>query len=368
MAGAAEMQVKRYVPSDFEPLVEAMPPPFANGVHGAVGPVIVDPSRGLSPKFADMLQVRRFKRTWERTRQDLHDTSASGYDMALADATVRAGWSDQEIADLLVASRGKHGDDLKRPDYYQRTIEKARANDDTLRPEQLEELRSTGDFIDSIDPADHDRLEDAKKKLLAKVSQYVGFSVIRMIRLLGETPIFQMELPSGVFTLGPVQNLTTQRLFQRTVGAHTKELPKWRQNGWQEIARAMLKACEDVSLGELNSDKDTCAAWLDEYLLDSPTLRTPDKATIKSREPFLFNGKTAIFLSHFAEWILTCKHVNLSPPKLGKMLHDASAEPDHLNLTVGKKHTTRAIWVLKNSPISQGKNSDDDVQEKVENS
>lgn len=65
--------------------------------------------------------------SYERKRVDLKDKSASVYDLSLTNYCVQAGWTDQEIVNLLIESRRKHGDDLKlRYDYYQRTIAKAR--------------------------------------------------------------------------------------------------------------------------------------------------------------------------------------------------------------------------------------------------
>ncbi len=56
-------------------------------------------------KLDALLIGRRFKKTWNRRREDFTDQSASVYEMALADAMVMAGWSDQEIVDALVAWR-----------------------------------------------------------------------------------------------------------------------------------------------------------------------------------------------------------------------------------------------------------------------
>ena len=68
----------------------------------------------------------KFSKTWEMQRPDLADQSASAYDMALANYAVRAGWPDQEVANLLIAFRRRNGLDPKlREDYYAVTIAKA---------------------------------------------------------------------------------------------------------------------------------------------------------------------------------------------------------------------------------------------------
>ena len=55
------------------------------------------------------------------------DRSPSGYDMSTANYAVQAAWTDQEIVDLCIYRRVRHGHDPKlRLDYWQRTINKAR--------------------------------------------------------------------------------------------------------------------------------------------------------------------------------------------------------------------------------------------------
>jgi hypothetical protein len=74
--------------------------------------------------------VPAFARSWRLQRTDFKggDQSASVYDQSLASWAAQAGWTDQEIAALLVAHRRETGQDLKlRQDYYQRTIAKARS-------------------------------------------------------------------------------------------------------------------------------------------------------------------------------------------------------------------------------------------------
>jgi hypothetical protein len=70
----------------------------------------------------------KFAASWRGLRTDFTDQSASVYDMSIASIAAQAGFSDQEIAALLVAHRRRNGLDLKlRQDYYQRTIGKVRA-------------------------------------------------------------------------------------------------------------------------------------------------------------------------------------------------------------------------------------------------
>jgi hypothetical protein len=81
-------------------------------------------------KFIEaMTASAKFRNTWELNRPDLSDQSQSGYDMSLATIAALLSWTDQEIADLIIAARRKHNDKpykALRPDYIGRTISNAR--------------------------------------------------------------------------------------------------------------------------------------------------------------------------------------------------------------------------------------------------
>jgi putative DNA primase/helicase len=126
--------VRRYRPEDFQPLAREGIAGRAGGV--AAGRLRLDPlARPPAEKFAWLLaEDEKFRRTWDRDRPDLVDQSPSAFDLALASLAARAGWDDQEIADLVIANRRAHGDDLKlRPDYYRRTLARARAGGEWRR-------------------------------------------------------------------------------------------------------------------------------------------------------------------------------------------------------------------------------------------
>src|SRR5207237_5297160 len=62
-------------------------------------------------KFAQLLTtVPAFAEAWHKDRPSLSDQSQSGYDLSLANIAALNGWTDQEIADLLIAARRKHGE------------------------------------------------------------------------------------------------------------------------------------------------------------------------------------------------------------------------------------------------------------------
>lgn len=129
-----ETSDRRYQPDDFEDILIVLELEEADAADISVCLVTGD-GREPPPRKLEALLARegRFKATWEHRRQDLGDPSLSGYDLALAGAAARAGWEDQEIADLIGAFRDRHGVDDRdrakgqRADYLARTIARARS-------------------------------------------------------------------------------------------------------------------------------------------------------------------------------------------------------------------------------------------------
>jgi hypothetical protein len=122
---------RRYNPSDFTEFVAGIPARDAASAPLVSSGLLLDPhARPPEPQFG-ILYARnlRFALSWNGERRDLADQSPSGYDLSLASFAVRDGWTDQEVVDLLIASRTRHGNDPKlRLDYYRRTLQRARTS------------------------------------------------------------------------------------------------------------------------------------------------------------------------------------------------------------------------------------------------
>ena len=117
----------RYSADEFEEYLPAETEPAEACVGELVIRADAEPPAGKLMEMASSSPL--FWQTWFRQRTDLADPSPSGYDMSLAAIAAKCGWSDQEIADLLIAFRRHHGEKPEkalRQDYLQRTIAKAR--------------------------------------------------------------------------------------------------------------------------------------------------------------------------------------------------------------------------------------------------
>jgi len=122
----------RYNPSDFEEYASAqMSSQETQGATVQLESLILTPSaQPPVEKFAALMRdVPLFVKTWNRQRDDFKtDQSQSVYDMALADIAALNQWTPQEIANLLIAARTKHNDNVQkalRAGYMTDTVGKA---------------------------------------------------------------------------------------------------------------------------------------------------------------------------------------------------------------------------------------------------
>jgi putative DNA primase/helicase len=119
-----------YAADDFEQFLP-VEEPVDDAREVVVGELILHAD--AEPSALKLLDVAStsplFWETWNRRRSDLADSSQSGYDLSLATIAALSNWTDQEIANLIVAHRRHHEENpakALRGDYVRRTIAKAR--------------------------------------------------------------------------------------------------------------------------------------------------------------------------------------------------------------------------------------------------
>jgi len=124
-----ESNDRRYNPCDFETfMAEEIP---AETPEVQVGALELRPdAEPPADKFQRLrCGSQKFSDSWNQWRGDFADQSQSAYDQSLADIAALNGWDDQEIADLLIAVRRRHGhkpEKALRADYIAKTIALAR--------------------------------------------------------------------------------------------------------------------------------------------------------------------------------------------------------------------------------------------------
>jgi hypothetical protein len=267
----------------------------------------------------------RFVLSWERQRGDFTDQSPSSYDMSLANMAEAAGWEDQEITDLLVASRRKHGDDLKRPDYYAITIAKARQRTSTLTSKPIDAL--------------------ARQGIADTLSTTLGVPLKGILKYTGEPARYVIQIDEKSIALGGVGNLIGQREFRlKLAEIYGHILPGFPAGQWQSIAQQLLNLCEESDAG--GDGVEMVGEWLRDYLQNN--LGESENHT--NRDPFYGDygegNTTYIYLDPFKMYLFLMMGERIPRRELGIMLKRHGASPVIVHIEYKGQRTTRSVWRL----------------------
>ena len=266
-------------------------------------------ARPPADKLEAMLDnIVKFKQTWQMKRRDI-DESPSGYDMSLASYAIRAGWSEQETVNLLIAFRRRHNLPSKlRADYYRTTLDKAqksKASD--------ESRRRLSDAVSGTGEPEARTSGDGRETIRRELANIWGFRIRRLVKTLGDPPEFWMITDQGEITFGKIGNLIRQTAFRETVAACTgkliQECPRAR---WNELAQAILSIAEEEDLGIASHPKEEIREWTLRYLEEKLIATEDQEGAINQRQPFVKNGKTNIFQDDFRIWLKSRNNVDLT--------------------------------------------------------
>ena len=361
---------RRYTIDDFDAFVTASARPAQPRLKLAgAAPLLLHPDAEPPSKkfYAISENEERFRVTWDQKRRDFRnkpgaDESPSVYDMSLANMAAKAQWSDQDICDLLIAWRRKHGHPLKldRMDYYQRTIatarmgvtEDARTDDfeltgEAVPPVKKEARAAAPQIAESAQPDNPDAADappaDKRTVALRALSATFKFRVIRVVKLMAVQPEYKIETEIGNIELGGIATITSCHLFRNQIAAATGRLIH-KTKFWDRTAQLLLDACEEQSIGDEATDEGAGLAWLTAYLEQYDPAGGVEAEAVKAKMPFVRDGRVHFFLASLRHWIKTSPHGEgaISAKELGKRLRACGCKP----LILAVKGSTRSVWIV----------------------
>ena len=278
----------------------------------------------------------KFRKSWEQDRTDMSDQSASAHNLSLATMAMQAGWSDQEVVDLLICWRRKHGHDLKlREQHYEVTLEMAR------EPIVMAQAQAQLDQALRLPPEDQPEVLKANLKTLFRVD------IIRIVKYLGDPPVFYMYTQQGDITLGGISSIRSQNKFRERVGEDTKVwIPAVSKKAWEQQVQAILLVCEDIDVGDASPPAQETAAWLDEYLLEKPPREEEWQKAAEAGLPFIWHGQAYICLKDFQRWLDLTMGQKITPYFLSRRLEQCQMEPGKVSIPGKSNRTSRSCWKL----------------------
>ena len=253
-------------------------------------------------KFAALLRRDAACSRW------LKDTSASAFDLAIANNLVRCGWQDQEIVDLLIYNRRQHGNDLKlRENYYAKTIAKARQGGDaTLRSAKDASARKEAAQQEEIEEvAAIPEISERRAEVLALLSKATGVDVVRIVSNGRDPARYRVHLRDGtVLHVDSTDKITRQRtwlLLAFEVNAKVPVDPLSEKN-WRLLVTHMAQ------LAEFEPDGDSLSDALSQYLERAVDVAGDERdkrgGMMSSGRPILLaGGRAALHLPSFGRWL-----------------------------------------------------------------
>ena len=276
------------IPADLKPSVPVSQEKVAD--HGLVLSKDAEPP---GSKLARLIEKDpQFWVTWQGQRTDLPDETPSSYDAALASIALRAGWTDQETVNLMVAWRRERGHTPRlRKAHYAGVVKKAKM--------PMERLGAEERLNDSLDQ----KAVDQAEILRGCLNEVYGITITRLIKFAGDPPTFRMETDKGAITIGGIHFLLDQRSFREMVAAATETvIPKCNEEAWHQRSQALLSACEDVDVGDESHPVPETLGWIEIYLSARGVSDDVDRAAF-NKQPLIYCEYTHIQLLDFTRWV-----------------------------------------------------------------
>lgn len=345
---------RRYNLDDLEPLMVAREYVVASRVAVTqIGFVRLDPRAKRPEKFAVLsANNEKFRETYDRNRPDLRDQSPSAFDLALASFAAAAGWTDQEIVDLLISCRRYHNDDLKlRLDYYQRTIGKAR---------QGREVDAAIDRIvnDEVGPVDGTPPEnvtvDDRGELLKNVSKMLGLSVVRWTKDGKYDANYTLVLSDGTqVVIGTSASVLNQTVFRaRVYDATNIAIPNIKPDKWLKVMTKLGTIVEIVANSEANR-QSTMLDWLRAYIPTQLVFRDDEWAkALPTSHPFVRDGQIHVHVLTLRQWLRVNLGESIDKAGVWSNLRAAGFNCVDVTARVDGRVVRRTYWAAQEGVLS----------------
>lgn len=337
----------RYDPSDFDAFLTV--PTEAPTETAAPVSFQLTLNPGAEPpadKFMLLAEIDQlFKLSWQQARKDFQDQSASTYDLALASRAIAAQWSPQEIVNLLIAFRRKHGHDLKlRQDYFELTLNKA------MSGKQVQDRQSLLDDLKAGKPLPEHITKDPAE-ILSIVSERLGVTITKFVRFLSEQNTYRMEVNGKTVDIPTIDGIESQSAFRRILLDHTDHrILKFKDDAWGNLLSTLFRAIENVTV-QAAKNQGAYDNYVEQYLTSNPgAIRHEDgwQEACLVGAPFVHKGWVWIVSNGFLKYLHTVWNERMTAAVLSVTLTKLGYQHEQKTIKTAKvPKTSRSCWRIR---------------------
>ena len=302
--------------------------------------IIVDANATIPfTKFKALCRLEpRLEDSFYRRRRDLKDSRAC--ELSVAHFCVAASWTDQEIANLLVAFHLEAHETIKPPEHYQRIISLAQKG------------KKRKDAEEVIQAAIELGEKSTEEELSEAISTELGFRVLRFVKFLSEPPVFRIETPVGNVNLG--ENILSQTLVRQRIYADINVvIPRFSAGHFDRIVEALARIRVEEYVGEEATTVGAVGLWLRRYFERKPPIDDFEDAE-RERFPFAKNNVLYFFGSDFVRFLYTEFNERISRKELGIFLRQANLEATKIRVSTKVCH----VWVVPGQYLNDNEGSE----------
>lgn len=302
-------------------------------------------------KYSELCREEpKFKQSFERTRKSMKDTSPSSYDMSLATFAANAGWTDQEIVNLIIASRKFHNNDLKlREDYYRRTLARAR----TVTRVEVERIE--------IEIAANAEVVEDKNENIKNASIALTIDISKFIQYTGDKPTYVLYLAGDhEITFVGGEPLMNQRIFSRLVMEKLRiTIPTFKTKEWDNIKRLLNDGIEVIDGGRDSHEIKVFETMLATYLTEQFDIEDNTEShssRFAENKPAKYKDNVVFLLQSFMTFAKTRFSEVPDRRKYVVFLKQLGSENFKASVRIkdrkGPKETSKYVWTIPATVMS----------------
>ena len=340
--------------SDIEDLwewlpAENMPSDFAAAAPQAAIPDDItfdpdDPDVVMTPAIYNLLAA--IPEAEQAFKYELKANDDSAADMTLANYAAHAGWSDQEIINLLMLARKLKRGSAKcdsrgnvRADYYWTTAVKARVEAADAEAQVVIESGSG----------------DKSERLQALGTRLGDIVVTRVVRYrTADGGQYYLVVDGKWVSLGGPGDLLNIRHMRAVIlDLAARAMPMMKQVKWDRVAEAICTLAEDEDTGAYTSEHSMLVSYMKTWLETQPPVLEDKKAQALTGGGAFFEKGKVYFQPHdLLSYVNTTYTATLKGSKVAQVLRQMGSEPRRVyfyqetSISGDKKRNCRSVWQM----------------------